>query len=88
MSRLPELGPAPQAEDPSCTHRPLSTSFLGLPYRVLNNISHKEELLRGLWVLSLSLGYRVSQASLIQYAVFLKFGAPCAGVLSSNEATM
>ena len=31
------------------THRPLSTSFLGLPYRILN-INHKKELLRGLWV--------------------------------------
>ena len=32
------------------THRPLSSSFLGLPYRILN-ISHKKELLRGLCVL-------------------------------------
>ena len=31
------------------THRPLSSSFLGLPYRILN-ISHKKELLRGRWV--------------------------------------
>ena len=31
------------------THRPLSSSFLGLPYRILN-ISHKKELIRGLWV--------------------------------------
>ena len=31
------------------THRPLGSSFLGLPYRI-----HKEELLRGLWVASLS----------------------------------
>ena len=30
-------------------HRPLSSSFLGLPYRILN-INHKKELLRGLWV--------------------------------------
>ena len=30
-------------------HRPLSSSFLGLPYRILN-IIHKKELLRGLWV--------------------------------------
>ena len=28
---------------------PLSSSVLGLPYRILN-ISHKKELLRGLWV--------------------------------------
>ena len=33
------------------THRPLSSSFLGLPYRILN-IDHKKELLRGLWVVS------------------------------------
>ena len=31
------------------THRPLSSSFLGLPYRILN-MNHKKELLRGLWV--------------------------------------
>ena len=31
------------------THRPLSSSFLGLPYRILNIIPQKE-LLRGLWV--------------------------------------
>ena len=30
------------------THMPLS-SFLGVPYRILN-ISHKKELPRGLWV--------------------------------------
>ena len=31
------------------THRLLSSSFLGSPYRLLN-INHKKELLRGLWV--------------------------------------
>ena len=31
------------------THRPLSSSFLGLPYRILN-INHKKELPRGLRV--------------------------------------
>ena len=35
------------------THRPLSSSFWGLPYRI-RNISHKEELHRGLWVHPLS----------------------------------
>ena len=30
-------------------YRPLSSSFLGLPYRILN-IHHKQELLMGLWV--------------------------------------
>ena len=40
------------------THRPLSSSFLGLPYRILN-INHKKELLRGLWVGSRTLGFGV-----------------------------
>ena len=31
------------------TQGPLSSSFLGLPYRILN-VNHKKELLRGLWV--------------------------------------
>ena len=33
------------------SHRPLSSSLLGLPYRILK-LNHKTELLRGLWVLS------------------------------------
>ena len=37
------------------THRPLSSSFLGLAYRILD-IKHKQELLRGLWVLQLRIG--------------------------------
>ena len=32
------------------THRLLSSSFLGLPYRILN-MNHKKELLRSLWVM-------------------------------------
>ena len=31
------------------TQRPLSSSFWGLPYRILN-IDHNKELLRGLWL--------------------------------------
>ena len=31
------------------THRLLSSSFLGLPYKILN-MNHKKELLRSLWV--------------------------------------
>ena len=31
------------------THRLLSSSFLGLPYRILN-MKQKQELLRSLWV--------------------------------------
>ena len=36
-------------KDLKATRRPLSSSCLGLPYRILN-ISHKKELLRGLGV--------------------------------------
>ena len=32
------------------THRPLSSSFLGLLYRILMNMNYKKDLLRGLWV--------------------------------------
>ena len=40
------------------THRPQSSSFLGLPYRILN-MNPKKELLRGLWVASVQrLGLR------------------------------
>ena len=38
-----------QTTDILLAHRPLSSSFLGLPYRILN-INHKKEELRGLWV--------------------------------------
>ena len=31
------------------THKLLSSSFLGIPYRILS-MHHKKELLRGLWV--------------------------------------
>ena len=49
----------PQAKSRNPTtlsHRPLSSSFLGLPYRILD-MNHKKELLRGLWV-SHELGIR------------------------------
>ena len=36
-------------KDLGSTHRPLSSSVLGLPYRILN-MNHTKELLRGLWV--------------------------------------
>ena len=35
--------------EPHLTHRPQSSSFLGLPYRILN-MNPKKELLWGLWV--------------------------------------
>ena len=41
----------------------ISRSFLGLPYRILN-ISHKKELLRGLWVLLRVEGLRVEGLAL------------------------
>ena len=37
----------PKMQNPC--EQPLSSSFLGLPYRSLN-INHKKELLRGIWV--------------------------------------
>ena len=43
----------------SSTHRPLSSSCLGLPYRILN-INHKKELLRRLWVHSNSETYIIN----------------------------
>ena len=39
----------PEALDVTSTHRLLSSSFLGLPYRILN-INNEKELLRSLWV--------------------------------------
>ena len=49
-----------------CTHRPLSSSFWGLPYRILN-INHKKELLRGLWV-----GLSFSTASDVHVCIVLE----------------
>ena len=53
---LPDSGPllqlaaaAPAYPSYVSAHRPLSSSFLGLPYRILN-INHKKEPLRGRWV--------------------------------------
>ena len=40
---------ATQVRGHTYTHRPLSSSFLGLPERILN-INHIKELLRGLWI--------------------------------------
>ena len=45
-----DIGTARVVDEADCTHRPLSSSFLGLPHRVLN-MNHKKELLRGLWVM-------------------------------------
>ena len=44
------LGQAPGFRVQVYTHRPLSSSFLGLPYRILN-MNHKKELLGSvLWI--------------------------------------
>ena len=48
------------------THKPLSSSFLGLPYRILN-INHKKELLRGLWVASCGSGFTLKFESGLQF---------------------
>ena len=59
------------------THRPLSRSFLGLPYRILNK-NHKQELLRGPWVGMLEgprvLGPRTVQVgeSVLSVAMFVE----------------
>ena len=42
-------GPTYQSLVSCITHRLLRSSFLGLPYRILNT-NHKKELLRSLWV--------------------------------------
>ena len=44
----PESPGVPKPKPPY-SHRPLSSSFLELPYRILN-INYKRELLRSLWV--------------------------------------
>ena len=46
---LEEVPSSPPEVHLNPTHRPLSSSFLRLAYRILN-INHKKELLRGLWV--------------------------------------
>ena len=48
-SATPSARPLLLEEDLSLTHRLLSSSFLGLPYRTLN-MNPKKELLWSLWV--------------------------------------
>ena len=63
------------------THRPLSSSFWGLPYRVLN-INHKKELLRGLWLMGRdvsgfrSLGRRLCPKLTFRNASFCQICCP------------
>ena len=60
MARLLKVqGPRPGSKvlGSGRTHRPLSSSFLQLPYYRILNTNHKKELLRGLWVLTV--GFRV-----------------------------
>ena len=46
------------------THRPLSSSFWGLPSRI-PNMNHEKELLRGLWVESkLVLSFKFPRCSI------------------------
>ena len=55
------------------THRPPSSPFLGLPYRILN-INHKKELLRGLWVETLIYGVGVKDAKVHDFHLIKVFG--------------
>ena len=57
------------------TQRPRSSSFWGLPYRVLN-MNHKKDLLRSLWVGRS--GFRIVMifAHLTVLAVGIYLGAP------------
>ena len=49
------------------THRLLSSSFLGLPYRI-PNMNHKKELLGSLWVVAIGdSGSSISGASRAEY---------------------
>ena len=48
------------------THRPLSSSLLGLPYRI-QNINHKKERLRGLWVTLRDSGVRAPRLPALRY---------------------
>ena len=52
------------------THRPLSSSFLGLPYRI-PNINHKRELLRGLWLEKQLCECRIAAMSLHPFKGFV-----------------
>ena len=52
------------------TRRPLSSSFLGLPKRILN-INHKKELLRSLWV-TRGLEIQKWQTILAGFAVYIQ----------------
>ena len=45
---FPSFPPSDFPKPDALTHRALSSSFLGLPYRILI-INHKKERLRGLW---------------------------------------
>ena len=49
VEECPKRTALPYTLQQHATHRLLSSSFLGLPYRTLN-INHKKELLRSLWI--------------------------------------
>ena len=50
------------------THRLLSSSFLGFPYRILN-MNHKWELLKSLWV-----GFRIAGFEALFLVAEVSFG--------------
>ena len=62
------------------THRPLSSSVLGLPYRILN-INHKKELLRGVWVVVLV----VVAVVLVIVGLVLKLLYHCLGIEAGSR---
>ena len=69
--------PMPYTLNP--THGPLSSSFLGLPCRILN-VPHKKELLRGLWVspiLKTSTGLVPGNFLSVADILFRQESAPC-----------
>ena len=56
------------------THRPHSSSFLGLPYRILD-VNPKKELLWGLWV------YTCNLYTILNYTILSPFSLPKPAVL-------
>ena len=56
------------------THRLLGSSFLGLPYRILN-IEHKKELLRTLWVPRLNKNTQKARSVIEEHCSEAEFAA-------------
>ena len=81
--------PNSSVSNQSPTHRPLSSSFLGLPYRI-PNINHKGELLRGLWVnpspyIPSPYGYMSSRGAVARPLAGRALDAPISGAAACFE---